>query len=78
MKGVLEPTDYRESSTGFPFEIHKSRAGNGSEPEAFEVAVLPGNIWQAAPRTTNTPGTAGPQRLPGPNTGARFRFFLWF
>lgn len=36
MKGVLEPTDYRESSTGFPFEIHKSRAGNGCEPERLK------------------------------------------
>lgn len=41
MKGTLGPNDYRESSTGFSFEIHKGCAGNGLSG-AFEVAVLLG------------------------------------
>jgi hypothetical protein len=70
MKGKLGPRDYRKVELASPLKCTKAVQVLGVSP-AFEVALLPGNIWLGcAARTTNAP-----QRRPGPNAGARLCSF---
>lgn len=78
MKGVLEPTDYRESSTGFPFEIHKSRAGNGSEPERLKWLSSRGTSGRLRPALQTRRAQLALKGCPGQTPGPGSAFFFGF
>lgn len=78
MKGTLGPNDYRESSTGFPFEIHKGCAGNGLELERLKWQSFWGTSGRLCTALQTRRAQLALKGCPGQTSGPGSAFFFGF